>query len=101
MAIFHLPQFEHEPFWQYVSRLNNYLAQYVLFKYEKLEICNIVIEGITHETQDTIEFICYGDLCSSNIDDMWDLFESLAWYQWHHERASESFGCPSLISYYL
>ena len=22
MAIFHLPQFEHEPFWQYLSRLN-------------------------------------------------------------------------------
>ena len=50
MAIFHLPQFEHEPFWQYLSRLNDYRAQYVLFEYEKWEICDVVLEGITHKT---------------------------------------------------
>ena len=32
--------------------------------------------------------MCYGGLCSLNVDDMWDLFESLASY-----RASESFAC--------
>jgi len=31
----------------------------------------------------------------------WDLFESLAWYQWHHEIASESLECPFPISYDL
>jgi len=35
MVIFHLPQFKHEPFWQYFSRLNDYVAQYVHFMYEK------------------------------------------------------------------
>ena len=35
MALFHFPQFEHEPFWQYLSRLNDYRAQYVLSMYEK------------------------------------------------------------------
>jgi len=35
IAIFHLPQFEHEPFWQCLSRLNDYCAQYVHFTYEK------------------------------------------------------------------
>jgi len=35
MVIFHLSQFEHEPFCQYLSRLNDYRAQYVLFQYEK------------------------------------------------------------------
>ena len=35
MAIFYFPQFEHEPFWQYLSRLNGYRAQYVLSMYEK------------------------------------------------------------------
>ena len=35
MAIFHFPQFEHEPFWQYLSRLNDYRAQYVHSMYEK------------------------------------------------------------------
>jgi len=32
---FHLHQFEHEPFWQYLSRLNDYRAQHVHFMYEK------------------------------------------------------------------
>jgi len=34
--------------------------------------------------------MCYDDMCSLHVDDMWDLFESLAWYQWHGN-ASESF----------
>ena len=29
MAIFRFPQFEHEPFWQYLSRLNDFRTQYV------------------------------------------------------------------------
>jgi len=45
--------------------------------------------------------MCYGGLYSLNVDDMWDLFKSLAWYQWHHEHASESFECPFPISYDL
>ena len=98
MAIFHLPQFGHEPFWHYLSRLNDYHAQYVLFEYAKWEICDVVLEGITHETRATLESMCYGALCSLNVDNMWDLFESLAWYQWHHEITSKSFECLSLPS---
>jgi len=45
MTIFHLPQFEHEPFWQYLSRLNDYHPQYVLFEYEKWEIYDVVLDG--------------------------------------------------------
>jgi len=71
------------------------------FTCEKWEICNVVLEGITHETRATLESMCYGGLCSLDVDDMWNLFESLAWYQWHHENASKSFVCPSLISYDL
>jgi len=47
MVIFHLPQFEHEPFWQYLFRLNDYRAQYVYCMYK---ICDVVLERITHET---------------------------------------------------
>jgi len=43
MAIFYLPQFEHEPFWRYLSRLNDYRAQYVLFEYAKWKICDVVL----------------------------------------------------------
>jgi len=81
MAIFHFPQFEHEPFWQYLSWFNDYRTQYMHFTYEKWEICDAVLEGITHETRAILESMCYGDLCSLDVDDMWDLFESLAWHQ--------------------
>jgi len=81
MVIFHLPQSEHEPFWQYFSRLNDYRAQYVHFMYEKWEICDVVLEGVTYETQATLESMCYNTLGSLNADDIWDLFESLASYQ--------------------
>ena len=70
MAIFHLPQFEHEPFWQYLSRLNDYCAQYVHFMYEKWEICNVVLEGITHETQAILESMCYSGMCVLGVGDM-------------------------------
>jgi len=40
--------------------------------------------------------MCYGGLCSLNVNDMWDLFQSLASYQWQCEFASESFMCPSI-----
>ena len=84
MAIFHFPQFEHEPFWQYLSRLNDYRVQYVLFMYEKWKICDVVLEGITHETRATLESMCYGGLCSLNAS-----------YQLHCECVSEAFVYPS------
>ena len=43
----------------------------------------------------------YVGLCSLNVDDIWDLFESLASYQWQCECANESFMCPSLLPYDL
>jgi len=73
----------------------------VHFTYAKWKICNVVLEGITYETRAILESICYGGLCSLDVDDMWDLFESLALHQWHHEIASESFVYPSPISYDL
>ena len=42
--------------------------------------------------------MCYGGLCSSDVDGMWDLFQPLAWYQGHYEIASKSFECPSPTS---
>jgi len=62
-----------------------------------------MLEGITRETRATLEFMCYRGnisvhfmcLCSLNVDNMWDLFESLASYQWQYECASKSFTCPS------
>ena len=50
-----------------------------------------MLEGITHKTRATLESMCYGGLCSLNVDDMWDLFKFLALYQWQYECASECF----------
>jgi len=77
MANFHLPQFEHEAFWQYSSRLNNYCAQYVHFTYAKWKICNVMLEGITHEILAPLESMCYGGMSSLDVDDVCDLFKSL------------------------
>jgi len=60
-----------------------------------------VFEKITHENRATLESMCYSALCSLNVDDICDLFESLASYQWQYEFASESFACPSPPPYDL
>ena len=54
MVIFNLPQFERECSWQYLSRLNDYRAQYVHFTYKKLKIYDVVLEGITDETRTSL-----------------------------------------------
>jgi len=89
MGIFHLPQFEHEPFWHYLSRLNDYHAQH--FTYEKWEICNAMLEGLTPETRAILESMCYGGLCFLDVDDIWDLFESLTWHQWQSDDARDPY----------
>jgi len=60
-----------------------------------------MLERMTYETRATLESMCHGGMCFSDIDDMWDLFEYLAWHQWHNEIASDSFVCPSPIFYGL
>jgi len=47
--------------------------------------------GDTYETRAILESMCYGGMCYLNVDDMWDLFESLASYQWQCESARDSF----------
>jgi len=61
---------------------------------QKSKICDVVLEGITHETQATLESLCHDGMCCLSVHDMWDLFESVAWHQWHYEYANESFVCP-------
>ena len=60
-----------------------------------------MLERMTYETRATLESMCHGVMYSLEVDDMWGLFDSFAWHQWHHEIASDSFVRPSLISYDL
>jgi len=54
-----------------------------------------------HETQAILESMCYDGMGYSNVDDMWDLFESLAWYQWQCESARDSFHHYSSYSHVM
>jgi len=68
MPIFHFSQFEMNLFGN--TRLNDYCAQYMFFMYEKWEIYEVVLEGITHETRANLKSMCYGGICSLNVDGM-------------------------------
>ena len=48
-----------------------------------------------------LKSMCYGGLCPLNVDNMWDLFEPLASYQWQCECASDSLVCSSSLPYDL
>ena len=76
MVIFHFSQFEHESFWQYLFGFSDYRAQYVHFIFEKGETCNILLDGVTHMTRVTLKSMCHIGICSSIVNDTWDLFES-------------------------
>jgi len=60
-----------------------------------------VLEGITPETRAILESICYGGLGSLDVDDMWDLFESLTWHQWQlndaRDRYHHHFSYPHVL----
>jgi len=51
----------------------------------------LCLKWITYETRVILESMCYGNMCYLSVDNMWDLFEPLAWHQWHYEYASKSF----------
>ena len=74
-----------------MSRSKNCHVQYLLFEYEKWEIYEAVLEGITPESRAILESLCYGGLHSLGVDDMRDLFESLAWHQSQSDDARDPY----------
>jgi len=80
MAIFHLPQFEHESFWQYLFRLNGYYARQVHFMYENIKNMRSCARGDNIYDPRPLKSMCYGGMCYLSVDYLWDLFESLASY---------------------
>jgi len=69
--------------------------------YKKWETFNVMLEGITYESRATLESMCYGGTCYLSVDELRDLFVSLASYQWQCAYASKSFVCPSPPRYDL
>ena len=73
MTVFHLPQYEHEPFWRHLSRLNEYHAQ-LNHNFEKWEICEVITVGLNVESVSYIESLCPGgliELLSKTQNEVW------------------------------
>jgi len=82
MASFYFPQFEHEIFWQYLSRLNEFRAQCVDYCFEKWEIYQVIFESLNDEYRGLVETV-YREgldcLFTRTPDEVWNFFEKLAW----------------------
>ena len=61
MPVFSFPQYEHEPFWSYFSRLNDYRVQ-LNRNFEKWEICEVIVLGLSSEFRGHVESMCPGGL---------------------------------------
>ena len=48
MPVFKFPQYEHESFWHYLSRLKDYRAQ-LNQPFEKWKICEVIVLGLNAE----------------------------------------------------
>ena len=101
MPVFNFPQFEHEPFWSYFSRLNDYRAQ-LNRNFEKWEICEVIILGLNSEFKGHVESMCPGGLVgllSKTQDEVWDFFENLGWETYEFEQANQFSGYPTSDEY--
>ena len=57
MPVFNFPQFEHEPFWSYLLRLNDYRPQ-LNQNFERWKICDVIVVGLNAESRCYVESIC-------------------------------------------
>ena len=57
MSVFHFPQNEHELFWSYFSRFNDYRAQ-LNHNFEKWKICEVIAVGLNVESRCYVDSIC-------------------------------------------
>jgi len=96
MLVFYFSQYEYEPFWSYLSRLNEYRAQ-LNHNFEKWKFCEIIVVGLMGlnvESRSYITSICFWgliELLSKTQNEVWDFFEKLAWETFAFEQANITF----------
>ena len=61
MPVFNFLQYEHEPFWSYLLRLNEYRAD-LNHNFEKWKICEVTAVDLNVESMCYIESLCPGSL---------------------------------------
>ena len=80
IPVFHFPQFEHQPFWSYLSQLNDYRPQ-LNQNFQKWKICEVIAVGLNSKSWGYIESLYPGGvlwLLSKTQDEVWNFFEKLA-----------------------
>ena len=93
MPVFHFPQYEHELFWSYLSRLNDYCAQ-LNHIFEKWKIYEVIAVGLNVESRSYVASICSGgliELLSKTQNEVLDFFEKLAWKTYAFEQTNDTF----------
>jgi len=88
---------EHEPFWRYLSRLNDYRAQ-LNHRFQKWKICKVIAVGLNVESRCYVESISPEgliELLSKTQDEVWDFFEKVALEIYAFEQANDTFRYPT------
>jgi len=96
MPVFYFSQFEHEPFWSYLSWRNDYRAQ-LHWNFQKWEICEIITMCLNSKSWGYIESIYPRgvlELLSKTQDQVWDFFEKLTWDTYKLKQVQKNFGYP-------
>ena len=81
MASFYFPQLEHEVFWRYLSRLNDFRTQCIDRYFEKWKIFQVIFKGLNDEYYGQVEIMYPGGLgClfTKTPDKIQDFFEYFA-----------------------
>jgi len=71
-------QFDKEPFWRYMERFKNLLAQCPHHGLEQCRLCQIVYEGLDQQTRTMLESMCQGGFLTKNPTAAWEFLEDLA-----------------------
>ena len=61
MPVFHFLQYEHEFFWSYLSKFNDYPAQ-LNHNFKKWKNCEVIAVALNVESRSYVESICPGGL---------------------------------------
>ena len=67
-----------EPFWRYLERFKDLLAQCSHHAIEKWRLCQIIYEGVEYNSKPLFESMSHGDFMSMNEDDAWKFLEDIA-----------------------
>ena len=84
MDYYSFHQFEHEPFWVYFNRLNDFIGYH---NYNLWDSCGFAYGGLNEHTSNMIESRFNGDFRALSLDDVWDYYMWFARDSYERENA--------------